>query len=174
MKLEDIYSYNPENGEIRFKIDRHARKVKGMIAGWVKTDNKRQTSYREMRVDGKTVKAHRLAWRLFYGFWPVGIIDHINGDGLDNRIENLRDVDKFDSAKNKPIQRNNTSGVVGVNFHKPSGKWVAKISSMGKRITIGYFETIDEAAKARRDKEIELSYHSNHGRKQSKLKSAEK
>lgn len=166
MKIEDIYSYDPENGEIRFKIDRHARKVRGQLAGWVKTDDSRLTSYRELRANGKTVKAHRLAWRLFYGDWPVGIIDHINGDGLDNRIKNLREVDKFDSAKNKPIQRNNTSGVVGVNFYKPTGKWVAKISNEGKRITIGYFETIEEAAKARRDKEVELSYHKNHGRKQ--------
>lgn len=166
MNIEDIYHYNPENGDITFKCDRHARKVKGELAGWIKTDENRRTSYRELRADGRTVKAHRLAWRLYYGEWPTEIIDHINGDGLDNRIDNLRQVDKFDSAKNKPMQKNNTSGVVGVNFYKPTGKWVAKISVNGKRITIGYFDSIDEAASARRNAEIEFSYHKNHGRKQ--------
>lgn len=166
MKVEEVYSYDHISGVISFKCDRYARKVKGMEAGWVKTSSKRLTSYRELRADGKTVKAHRLAWRLYYGKWPTEIIDHINGNGLDNSIKNLRQVDKFDSAKNKPIQRNNSSGFVGVNFHKKSGKWVAKISDMGKRVHIGYFNCVHEADKARKEKEIELSYHKNHGRGQ--------
>ena len=164
MKIDDVYSYNSETGDITFKCDRYARKVFGKVAGWIRTDSSRRTSYREMRADGRMVKAHRLAWRLHYGIWPDKIIDHINGDGLDNRIENLREVDSFDSAKNKPLQRNNTSGVVGVRLYKPNGKWVATISNKGKKITIGYFDKKDDAIKARRDKEIEFSYHSNHGR----------
>lgn len=166
MEIDDVYSYDAKTGYITFKCNRHARKVLGNVAGWIRTDPSRRTSYIELRADGKTVKAHRLAWRLHYGAWPEGMIDHINGNGLDNRIENLREVDSFDSAKNKPLQKNNTSGVVGVRLYKPNGKWVATISNKGKKITIGYFDKKDDAIKARRDKEIEFSYHSNHGRKQ--------
>lgn len=164
MGIEDIYEYDYETGDLKFKCDRHTAKLKGVVAGWVKTDSKRLTSYREVKFNGKTLKSHRVAWRLFYGEWPAGIIDHINGNGLDNRILNLRQVDAIDSARNKPMQRNNTSGVVGVNFYKKTGKWVAKISNKGRRITIGYYDDIESAAKARRCAEIELGYHANHGR----------
>ena len=164
MKTLGYYDYNEETGDISFNSDRYARKVKGKIAGWVKTDEKRQTSYRELRFNGRTVKAHRLAWRIFYNEWPSGIIDHINGNGLDNRICNLRVVSSVDSARNKPRQRNNTSGVNGVNFYKPTGKWVAKISLNGFRKTIGYYSTLEEAAKAREKYEAKEGYDKNHGR----------
>jgi len=46
------------------------------------------------------------------------------------------------------IRRDNTSGITGVNFHKHSGKWNARKSVNGKRVSIGFFKTMQEAENA--------------------------
>lgn len=76
------------------------------------------------------------------------IIDHINGNGLDNRIDNLRICTKSQNNWNRKITGKNTSGYKGVSF-SPNGrkkKWAAKISFNNKHKTVGYFNTKEEAA----------------------------
>lgn len=73
-------------------------------------------------------------------------VDHISGDGLDNRRENLRITDAFGNARNRRINANNTSGYKGVHFS--NGKWVAKIKLNNKRKHLGSFSTVEEAAAA--------------------------
>lgn len=76
-------------------------------------------------------------------------VDHINGDPLDNRVKNLRLCTKSENCRNKKMYKNNTLGVRGVVFHKPSGLYNARISvKPGKRIHIGYFKKIEDASKA--------------------------
>lgn len=58
--------------------------------------------------------------------------------------------------KNKRMQKNNTSGVTGVSFHSGMGQWYARISFKGKTYSLGYFDELDDAVKARRDAEKEL------------------
>lgn len=120
--------------------------------------------YRAICLKEGTYKAHRLAWLHVHGEWPDGDIDHINGIFDDNRIENLRSVDRFDSARNKPMQVNNKSGVMGVHWRNGSKKWVAAISQNAKIVYLGCFDKLEEAAKVRREAEIRLGYHPNHGR----------
>ena len=116
-----------------------------------------------MRVNGVVHKAHRLAWMYVYGEWPE-YIDHIDGNGLNNRISNLRSVSKEESAKNKPLQLNNNSGCSGVRFYKPLGRWLARINVNGKRVHLGYFDLIEDAVKVRKEAEKKHGYHPNHGR----------
>lgn len=88
---------------------------------------------------------------------PEGVqVDHINGNKLDNRKENLRLCTIAENSRNRSTQKNNNSGYKGVVWHKPNKKWLTQIRFNGKRIHIGYFTDIHEAAKAYNEKAKEL------------------
>lgn len=80
---------------------------------------------------------------------PDGVeVDHINGNGLDNRRENLRLATPAENCRNSPKQRRNTSGYKGVTWHKRARRWMAQIGIDGKTICVGYFKNPKDAAKA--------------------------
>lgn len=104
-------------------------------------------------VGGSQYPAHRLAWRIMTGEDPgVASIDHINRNPHDNRWLNLRLADVFMQSAN----RRNWSDTPGVNYHKATGKWYARIQEFGYRRTIGLYETKDEALAARKAAEKTL------------------
>lgn len=81
---------------------------------------------------------------------PDGVkVDHINGDGLDNRKENLRMCTNSENAWNRRKNKDNTSGFTGVNWNKLKQRWMSRVQANGKRIHIGYFDSIEEAVTAR-------------------------
>lgn len=108
-------------------------------------------------------RAHRVAWAIYHGCWPVGYIDHANGVRTDNRISNLRDVTKEGNARNQKLHTTNSSGVAGVSFCRDSDKWRARIPREGKMVYLGRFSTLEAAARARKLAEKDLGYHENHG-----------
>ena len=61
--------------------------------------------YKQGRIDGVAYLAHRVAWAICKGEWPSGVIDHINGDTSDNRIENLRDVSQSENIEASLLAR---------------------------------------------------------------------
>ena len=75
-------------------------------------------------------------------------VDHINGDGLDNRRSNLRFCTHEQNLGNIRQLKTNRSGYRGVSFFKPTQKWRACINREGKTWTVGYFDTPEEAARA--------------------------
>lgn len=106
--------------------------------------------------------AHRVIFAMHFGYWPSEV-DHINGSRTDNRIANLREVTRSENTRNKRIPSNNTSGHHGVGWDKQAGKWRAQIKSGGKANTIGLFAEKSEAIAARKDAEVRLKFHPNHG-----------
>jgi hypothetical protein len=72
-------------------------------------------------------------------------IDHQNGNGLDNRRENLRIATNAQNLFNRGPQRNNSSGFKGVCFHKQAQKWKAEIAFRGQRKHLGLFTTPEDA-----------------------------
>lgn len=89
------------------------------------------------------------------GRWTISI-DHINGDKLDNRRSNLRLADRRQQMTNPadgPMKRN-TSGVTGVSWTQATRKWYASISIEGRTVSLGLFDSIEEAAEARRAAEV--------------------
>lgn len=78
--------------------------------------------------------------------WPL--VDHRNGDGLDNRRSNLRSATHRQNLANQRLSRRNTSGFKGVHLHRPTGRWVAQIGHAGRRYNLGYFDTPQDAARA--------------------------
>lgn len=101
---------------------------------------------------------HIFLHRFILGTKPGISVDHIDGNGLNNQKSNLRECTMSQNIANSRRRRDNTSGYKGVHWHKgykyPSGawrirpKWSARISLKGKRISLGYFTTKEEAAKA--------------------------
>jgi hypothetical protein len=75
-------------------------------------------------------------------------VDHINGDGLDNRRANLRVCTHSENAKNKRKQRNNISGFKGVSFNKKMNRWKGQLEINGKSIYLGFYTDPIDAAKA--------------------------
>jgi hypothetical protein len=75
-------------------------------------------------------------------------VDHINGDPLDNRRENLRLATRSEQNMNRGLSSNNTSGFKGICYLKRDRKWWAYIHVNRKRTSLGYFDTPEEAARA--------------------------
>jgi len=107
------------------------------------------------------VKAHRVAWAIHFGEWPE-VIDHIDGDGLNNRIDNLRSIKQADNLKNLAIRSDNTTSAVGV--YRAGSRWTAQVNADGKSKHVGTFDTLAEAESAALEARIRLGYHPNHGR----------
>lgn len=79
--------------------------------------------------------------------------DHINGNKMDDRKDNLRDATHSQNNMNKGIQKNNTSGTTGVVFDKRRNKWCAQIKINKKNIRLGYYIDKNNAIKARKEAE---------------------
>lgn len=82
-------------------------------------------------------------------------VDHINGNKLDNRLQNLRVVTQQQNSWNRGPRKNSQSGLKGVCLHKPTQKWLAKICVDGKQKHLGLFEDKLEAARAYNQAAIE-------------------
>jgi hypothetical protein len=94
------------------------------------------------RINKKALLMHR-----FIIDAPQGmLVDHINGNKLDNRRSNLRICTQAQNQMNVGKHRDNSSGYKGVSLSKRVGKWRADIKANGKRRTIGYFDTAERAA----------------------------
>ena len=79
---------------------------------------------------------------------PDGIeVDHINGNRLDNRKENLRLSTKVENGRNRGLNSNNSSGYKGVSYKKSRHNWQARINVKGKRIWLGQGNSPEEAAR---------------------------
>lgn len=115
-------------------------------------------------VMGRPLRAHRVAWAIYYGDWPEGHIDHINHDRTDNRITNLRLVDRSMNMRNQKMPCVNTTGVIGVSWIADRNKWRAQIYCGGSSTHLGYFNEIEEAKAARKKAEKSFAYHPNHGK----------
>lgn len=117
-----------------------------------------KNGYRVVKIGRKQVRAGRLAWFLSHGQWPAGEIDHINGDRLDDRLANLRVVDRAGNSQNKRCaQANNRScGLLGVTWNKQHQRWQAKIMANKVRHHVGLFDTAQAAHAAYLQKKRQL------------------
>ena len=151
-RLQELLNYDPDSGLFTW-LKSISRRVKaGEVAGGLSTGG-----YIRIRIDGKKYKAHRLAWLYTLGNWPSDYIDHINGIRNDNRIVNLREATNAENKQNQRVANvNNKTGLLGVSFHRKSGKFIARITVNGIRIGIGNFDNAEEAHQAYLRKKQEL------------------
>ena len=138
-KTKDLFALR-DDGQLVWKISNSNRVKVGDIAGTIHHDG-----YRRIMINGKMYAAHRIIWLMVHGKLPVDCLDHINGNGLDNRIINLREANSKQNQQNqiKP-HLNNKIGFFGVSLHK-SGKFVAQIAINRKKKYLGLFNTPEQA-----------------------------
>lgn len=148
-RLKELLDYDPATGEFRWRVNRGGIQA-GSVAGG---DN--GNGYLVISIDEKLYRSHRLAWLFVYGYIPEYQIDHVNGKRADNRLANLREVSPQCNAQNRDIYSNNTSGFIGVSWHKRDRKWQARIVINGKLIYLGLYPTALEAALARYTTEVQ-------------------
>lgn len=141
-ELKTLLHYDPPTGVFRW---RHTPK-RGMKP-WDVAGNIDRQGYVQIKIGGKVLMAHRLAWLYVHGELPKQV-DHKNMTRSDNRIDNLRAADNSCNGMNKRMQSNNTTGYKGVTFHKGTGRYHAKIQANGVRKSLGYYETAEQAHKA--------------------------
>lgn len=111
---------------------------RGYVARKIRNPVKRQV----------TELMHRVILGLPYGDPRQG--DHRDTNRLNNRRNNLRIATNGQNQRNKGVYANNTSGVRGVYWYKPTQRWKAQINVNGKKKHLGYFHSIDDAADAYR------------------------
>lgn len=116
--------YEPKTGRV-VRLVGNSKCPAGAEAGSADS----RTGYRYLSVARRRVAVHRVAILLSTGRWPRGEVDHINGVKSDNRLQNLRDVDRRTNAQNLhgPQRNNRSSGLLGVTWNKRAGKWQAQI-----------------------------------------------
>lgn len=123
--LRKRYVYDPESGELTsLRLHRPV--------GWMKN------GYLVTRVNGRLYRVHQLIWFMTHGVWPEQI-DHIDGNPLNNRLENLRACNAAENAQNRVLASNNRSGCPGVSYHIRKRKWEAKIGVDNRYINLGYY-----------------------------------
>lgn len=140
--LCSILKYDEEISRFKWLIKKGSCGA-GKVAGFIHLDG-----YRMIKINKKCYLEHRLVWFYFHKKWPVGFLDHVNGDGFDNRIENLREATNSQNMGNRKINKNTKSKFKGVSYFKLNGKYVARIQINGKRITLGYFDEESDAYSA--------------------------
>lgn len=136
--------------------------IKGLKAGTIAGAPTPGVRYCRVYVGRIPYAVHNIVWEMHNGPIPPGmVVDHINRDGKDNRIDNLRLATHAQNNVNRKVSSRNSSGVTGITYD-PSPKrkkhWKADIKPPGmKRIRIGRFLTFEEAVDARR--KAEQVYH---------------
>ena len=153
--LRECFLYDEHSGKLFWK--NRPRKHFASIREWKRWNTRyaggeafpetTKHGHKRGRLDGKTLLAHRVVWKVVVGSEPPDVIDHKDRDEANNRWQNLRETTHAQNAVNR--------GVSGV--HSQCGRWRARATLPGgKRVHIGYFGTREEAMAARKAKNLEL------------------
>ena len=155
--LKHLFEYDKETGKLYWKMSKGTAK-KGNVVG---CDNGR--GYLRASINSKLYLVHRLVFLMHKGYLPA-VLDHIDGNSRNNRIENLRPASKSQNQHNRKTGKNNTSGFKGVSYNKKAAKFRARISHLNKSIFLGLYKTPEEAdAVVRKAREELHGGFANHG-----------
>ena len=146
-----------------FRIDPHWRLERHRKSGgWELCSKKRGGSpYFTVCHDGKLFLSHRIIWALHYGSAPAGLLDHINGQPWDNRIENLREATYSQNRMNTKNTRVNKNGYPNVVAHWK--KFMAKVGVNGEMKMSPAFDDAELAGLAAQ--EMIRRYHGEYARR---------
>lgn len=172
-RLRQMLDYNPSTGKLHWKergpewfTANERLSAEAQSAAWNGRNAGREAftasdgkGYFQGQVDGYHTMAHRVIWAWLHAEWP-DCIDHIDGDGRNNRSSNLRSVTRSQNNRN---QARRGDKPIGVRFH--NGIWEAYITIGRRSKHLGSYKTCGDAVHARRKAELELGFHPNHGQR---------
>lgn len=156
-----MYQYDPDNGSLIFGYRRESDFPKLVnpkkYVDWFNSNRFGNSAYMSpypngyLRVSvlGKTVLAHRFIWFLKTESWPIGVIDHLNGDRSDNSWRNLRDVSFSENSANHKTLSTSKYPITGISYLKSRDVYVVSVTRNGKRLPIRWCKTLDEAIRCR-------------------------
>lgn len=148
-ELRLLFSYDPDTGEfsrIRLNGTKQNRWKPGTKVGTLGPDG-----YIRISIGRRLYVAQRLAFLYMTGRWPHPEVDHKDRDRSNNRWDNLREATYGQNRANRPVQKNNATGIKGVSRCSRTDKWLAFIQVAKKGHCIGRYDTISEAAQAYKD-----------------------
>lgn len=145
-ELKAVLNYDAETGEFKWRPDavsgRHAKASREI--GTIDPAGRG----RFISINRFNYASHRLAWLYVHGKWPNGNLIPLNGDYLDARIENLKEISASESARRNRGVARGSSGYRGVSLDKRRNKWIATIKINYRQMTVGRFDTKEEASAA--------------------------
>ena len=130
-----------DDGKLFWKQTMNQRAFAGKFAGALRA----RGDYLDIQLKGKKYRLHRLVFFMFNGWWPT-VVDHIDGNTLNNRIENLRAATQLQNIYNSRIRKRNTSGHKNVSWSKRHKKWIVTLMFDGRSKRFGAFEDLELAA----------------------------
>ena len=157
----ELFRHDYETGVLYWRWRVNSRVPKTLEAG----RQRKSSGYLDVQVHGRLYLVHRVVMLMCYGFYGEGLeVDHINHVRNDNRLFNLRFVTRSENSKNQSLSSRSTTGDTGVSFLKAGKKYTARIGVNRKLIYLGLFDTLEEAAEARRQADRKYKFNNNHGK----------
>lgn len=150
-RLREVLSYDHKTGGFFWRVSLRNRTLPGDKAGY-----KNDSGYMICVVDQQKIRMHQAAWAMYYGEFPGGHLDHINGIRDDNRIINLRMATQAENMQNTVVRKSSATKVKGVHYRKDTEKFSASITLNGKTKWLGCFDTLEAAKHARIEAEKTL------------------
>lgn len=135
-QLHQLFEY--KDGDLYWKINKNG------IAKSKKAGSKNSRNYIQIKIEGSLYKAHRLIFMMHHGFLPK-IIDHIDRNSLNNKIENIREATQSQNCFNRKIHKNNSTKVKNVTFDKETNKYLVQIYINGKNKKFGRYDDLELA-----------------------------
>ena len=135
--LHTIFDY--KDGNLYWKERRGGKIVEGSKAGGYNP-----SGYFNVEINYVKYRLHRIIFMWHHGYLPKEV-DHINGNKLDNRIENLRAATKSQNLRNTGIRKTNSSGYKNVTWRKDNKTWAVALRYNGKPLHIGFFKDLELA-----------------------------
>jgi hypothetical protein len=136
--FSQLLRYDPDTGKLFWKQPKPGRRL------YRPAGHKDRTGYIRIMINYKMYLAHRIAWLLVKGMWPVTMLDHIDRDPSNNRMENLRESNHSENGLNSRPKITSQTGVRGVD-PRPNGRFSLRLQ--GKYL--GVFDSILEAKQAK-------------------------
>lgn len=142
--VRSLYDYSPVTGEIKHRSRKSPRCRESGLAGTV------AGGALSVQVNGVRYLAHRIIFLWMTGSWPNGVIDHIDGDRLNNKWVNLRDVSQATNSHNiHGVPRHKRySSLIGAHWCNQIKKWKSSIKVLDKVHRLGVFDTDVDASRA--------------------------
>lgn len=138
-RLKHLLHYDTETGVFTRRVDVGKSAKKGSVVGCPN-----DKGYLRVVLDGRLYALHRLAVLYVDGVVHDGDVDHANGNKADNRWANLRACTRSQNAANRKVQINNSCGMKGASRDR-NGRWRSQISTQGKKVFLGLFDTPEDA-----------------------------